>query len=66
MVLRPEGEPDCSLLIVVSGEVRLSHDGTEIDKLHPGQTFGEEPFRKMEPALSRHLPLWKPLWRGSK
>ena len=29
---------------MVSGEVRLSHDGTEIDKLHPGQTFGEGAF----------------------
>lgn len=43
-VLRHEGEPDCSLLIVVSGEVRLSHDGTEIEKVHPGQTFGEGAF----------------------
>ena len=43
-VLRQEGEPDCSLLIVVSGEVRLSHDGTEIEKVHPGQTFGEGAF----------------------
>jgi len=43
-ILRKEGEPECSLLIVVSGEIRLSHDGTEIDKLHPGQTFGEGAF----------------------
>jgi methylglyoxal synthase len=43
-VLRKEGEPDCSLLIVVSGEVRLSHDGNEITKLHPGQIFGEGVF----------------------
>lgn len=43
-VLRQEGEPDCSLHIVVSGEVRLSHDGTEIEKVHPGQTFGEGAF----------------------
>ena len=29
---------------MVSGEVRLRHDGTEIEKVHPGQTFGEGAF----------------------
>ncbi len=43
-ILREEGAPECSLLIVVSGEVRLSHDDTELNKLIPGQIFGEGAF----------------------
>ena len=40
-VLRDEGDPQCSLLIVVSREVRLSHADNELNKLSPGKIFGE-------------------------
>lgn len=43
-VVRSEGAPECSLLIVIDGEVRLSHDDTELNKLSPGQIFGEGAF----------------------
>ena len=33
-VIRSEGAPECSLLIVVSGEIRLSHNDTELNKLN--------------------------------
>ena len=37
-ILRDEGAPECSLLIIVSGEVRLSYTDTEVNKLNPGQS----------------------------
>ena len=43
-VLRDEGDLECSLLIVVSGEVRLSHAENELNKLSPGKIFGEGAF----------------------
>ena len=43
-VIRNEGAPECSLLIVVSGEIRLSHNDTELNKLNSGQIFGEGAF----------------------
>ena len=43
-VIRSEGAPECSLLIVVSGEIRLSHNDTELNKLNSGQIFGEGAF----------------------
>lgn len=43
-ILRDEGAPGRSLLIIISGEVRLTHTDTEVNKLNPGQIFGEGAF----------------------
>lgn len=42
--LMKEGEPACSLLIVISGEVRLCHEDIELDLLRGGDFFGETFF----------------------
>ena len=43
-VIRRPGEPECTLMIVIKGEVDLSSDGTELEKLGPGDIFGEGSF----------------------
>ena len=35
-VLMKEGEPACSLLLLISGEIRLTHDQIEQKLLQPG------------------------------
>ena len=40
-ILVEEGEEDPSLFLLVSGEVSLSHRGTEIGRLGPGALVGE-------------------------
>jgi hypothetical protein len=40
-ILVAEGEEDPSLFLLVSGEVSLSHHGTEIGRLGPGELVGE-------------------------
>ena len=52
-ILRDEGAPECSLLIIVSGEVRLSHTDTEVNKLNPGQIFGEGAFSEDGTSLEK-------------
>ena len=51
--LRDEGAPECSLLIIVSGEVRLSLTDTEVNKLYPGQIFGEGAFSEEGTSLEK-------------
>ena len=43
-VLMKEGEPACSLLLLISGEIRLTHDQIELRLLQPGEFFGESLF----------------------
>jgi CRP-like cAMP-binding protein len=40
-ILVEEGEEDPSLFLLVSGEVSLSHRGTEIERIGPGALIGE-------------------------
>ena len=43
-VLMKEGEPACSLLLLISGDIRLTHDQIELRLLQPGEFFGESLF----------------------
>ena len=43
-VLMKEGEPACSLLLLISGDIRLTHDQIELRMLQPGDFFGESLF----------------------
>ena len=51
-VIRSQGAPDCTLMIVITGEVILSTDGIEIDKLGAGQIFGEGSFSDLGSSYS--------------
>ncbi|MEB3253668.1 MAG: methylglyoxal synthase [Synechococcus sp.] len=42
--IRDEGTPNCSLWLVIEGEVRQSHQGVELKKIKPGEFFGESVF----------------------
>ena len=43
-ILMKEGEPACSLMLLISGEIRLTHVDTELSILQPGDFFGESLF----------------------
>ena len=43
-VIRSQGAPECTLMIIIKGEVDLSNEGTELEKLGPGEIFGEGSF----------------------
>ena len=42
--LMKEGEPTCSLLLLITGEIRLTHEDIELKWLKPGEFFGESLF----------------------
>ena len=54
-VIRSQGAPECTLMIVIKGEVNLCIAGTELEKLGPGEIFGEGAFSEFGSSYAEVL-----------